>query len=69
MEPPSPTALMNNDGCYFLASSESASFSLAADSGCFPSSWSPIPSLHIFSTFALVAASFFDSLSAAWHSL
>jgi hypothetical protein len=42
---------------------------LATDSGCFPSSWSPIPSLHIFSTFSLVAASLFDSLSAAWHSL
>ena len=69
MEPPSPTTLLKNDSGYYLASSASASLSLATDSGCFPSSWSPIPSLHIFSTFSLVAASFFDSLSAAWHSL
>jgi len=69
MEPPSPTTLLKNGNRYYLASSASASFSVATDSGCFPSSWSPIPSLHIFSTFSLVAASFFDSLSAAWHSL
>lgn len=69
MEPLSPITLLKNDNGYYLASSESASFSLATDSACFPPSWSPIPSLHIFSTFALVAASFFDALSAPWHSL